>query len=240
VPPALRSAARPATPLLRPPRFAPDPAGRASARFCSPTVSLSAGQRTFPRHPPATDPSARHTTPSSYCSTRGFRRLAPSARRHRPLCGAISEPGPAGRADARSARAPARRRLRPHGHEYCRPTRSSFSLLLNSAFPASSLVSVTFRASRPKTLKPSRAAVRAAGGEVEDTSSSSRGAWSAHPCPRRLPALAARGDVQWIEERPPVSTLNDQPPARHTSTSKAWQVLDLTGRGQLIGTPTPA
>ena len=112
-----------------------------------------------------------------------------------------------------------------------------FLSMLSSAFPASSAVPMTLQTFAPEDAEAVAAAVRAAGGDVSGVSSASRWGLVRATLPlSAVPALASRGDVQWIEERPPVATQNDKAvAASHLNASAAWQALGLTGKGQLVG-----
>ncbi len=108
---------------------------------------------------------------------------------------------------------------------------------LCAAFPAASRLPVTLQTFAPEDAARVAEAVRAAGGDVSGVSSSTR--WGLVRATLPLEAvrtLSARGDVQWIEERAPVATRNDQAVrAAHLNASNVWFSAGLTGKGQLIG-----
>lgn len=108
---------------------------------------------------------------------------------------------------------------------------------LPAAFPAESRVATTLQTLAPEDAEPVAAAVAAAGGEVSGTAAGTRWGTVRATLPlSALAALAARGDVQWIEERPLIAKRNDQAAAAsHLNATNAWTVWKLTGKGQTVG-----
>jgi subtilisin family serine protease len=99
------------------------------------------------------------------------------------------------------------------------------------------LIRATLQTFAPEDAEPVAAEVRAAGGEVESVSAGGRWGLVRATLPlRALRPLAARGEVQWIEERVQVSTRNDKAAiGTHLNTTNVWQTWGLTGKGQLVG-----
>ena len=96
---------------------------------------------------------------------------------------------------------------------------------------------VTLQTLAPEDTGSVAAAVRAAGGEVEDVSAGTR--WGIVHATLPLSAirpLTARGEVHWVEEHVPIAKQNDQAAiGTHLNTTNLWQTWGLTGKGQVIG-----
>lgn len=73
------------------------------------------------------------------------------------------------------------------------------------------------------------------GGSVVMSGPSLRGSFGATVSAATLAALAARGDVLWIDRRVQLRIVNDYA-VRDTGVTNAWDALGLTGRGQVIAT----
>jgi subtilisin family serine protease len=81
------------------------------------------------------------------------------------------------------------------------------------------------------------AAVKTAGGEVVRTIPGKQwGTVQAIVPLSSLKTLAAKGEVQWIEEYVPPALLNDHAATEsHLNTTNAWNRWQLTGKGQIVG-----
>ncbi len=100
-----------------------------------------------------------------------------------------------------------------------------------------SLIRATIQTLAPEDAESVAAAVRSAGGEVEDISAGTR--WGIVHAILPLGAvrpLTARGEVQWVEERVQLSTRNNLAAiGTHLNTTNVWQTWKLTGKGQIVG-----
>ena len=110
------------------------------------------------------------------------------------------------------------------------------SSLIASQAPASR-IRATIQTFAPEEAEPVAAAVRAAGGEVEDVSAGTRWGIVHAILPfSAIRPLTARGEVQWVEERVQISTRNSQAAiGTHLNTTNVWQTWRLTGKGQIVG-----
>lgn len=96
---------------------------------------------------------------------------------------------------------------------------------------------VTVQTLAPADAEPVAAAIRATGGEVEAVKAGTRwGLVNAFLPLSAVSTLTARGDVQWIEERPLLQQQNDKASiASHLNTANVWNTWGLTGKGQIVG-----
>lgn len=112
-----------------------------------------------------------------------------------------------------------------------------FLASLLASHPAETRVRMTVQTLAPEDAESAAAAVTAAGGEVEGFTANTR--WGLVRAVLPLGAvrtLAARGEVQWIEERPQPKLFNDSAArGTHLNTTNAWSGWGLTGRGQTAG-----
>ena len=108
---------------------------------------------------------------------------------------------------------------------------------LFAAYPGEAEIRVTIQTIAPEDAEPVAAIVRKIGGEVEGASAGTR--WGTVKAVLPLSAvrgLAIRGEVQWIEESPPIQHRNDKAAiAPHLNTTNAWSTWGLTGKGQVVG-----
>ena len=108
---------------------------------------------------------------------------------------------------------------------------------LFEAYPGEAEVRVTIQTIAPEDAETVAIAVRKVGGEVEGSHAGTR--WGSVKAILPLGAvrgLAARGEVQWIEESPPIRTRNDSA-ARpsHLNATNVWNTWGLSGKGQIVG-----
>ncbi|MDD4442341.1 MAG: S8 family serine peptidase [Kiritimatiellae bacterium] len=112
-----------------------------------------------------------------------------------------------------------------------------FLASLIAAFPKTRALRVSIQTLAPEDAAPLAAVVQRLGGEVEAASAGTR--WGIVQAVLPLGAvadLAARGEVQWIEERPEVQRRNDKAAvAAHLNAIAAWNTWGLTGKGQVVG-----
>ena len=108
---------------------------------------------------------------------------------------------------------------------------------LAAAYPPETRVRMTLQTLAPDDTGRVAVAVRAAGGEVTSTSAGTRWGTVRAILPlAALPALAAQGEVQWIEEYVRPVTFNDKAASgSHLNTTNVWNTWKLTGRGQIVG-----
>jgi hypothetical protein len=108
---------------------------------------------------------------------------------------------------------------------------------LLATHPQASKVRMTLQTFAPEDAGTVAAAVRKAGGEVEEASAGTR--WGTIRAVLALGAVrefAALGAVQWIEECPQVQRRNDKAAiTSHLNTAHAWDTWSLTGKGQVAG-----
>ena len=112
-----------------------------------------------------------------------------------------------------------------------------FLASLFGAYPGEAEIRVTIQTLAPEDAAPVAILVRKAGGAVEGAHAGTR--WGMVRAVLPLGAargLAARGEVQWIEESPPIQHRNDKAaiPA-HLNATNAWHTWGLTGKGQVVG-----
>ena len=108
---------------------------------------------------------------------------------------------------------------------------------LIASYPAETTVRMTVQTLSPEDAEPVAAAVRAAGGTVEGTHAGTRWGIVQAVIPLgAVTALTARGEVQWIEERPLIQRRNDRASIpSHLNLTHTWQTWGLTGKGQIVG-----
>ncbi len=96
---------------------------------------------------------------------------------------------------------------------------------------------VSIQTLAPEDAAPLAAVVRKLGGEVEAASAGTH--WGIVQAVLPLGAVAdltARGEVQWIEERPEIRHRNDKAvAAARLHAVPAWTTWGLTGKGQVVG-----
>ncbi len=112
-----------------------------------------------------------------------------------------------------------------------------FLSFLKTAVPEDAHVAATIQTFAPEDVSRVAAAVAAAGGEVTGSAAGTRWGTVRAIIPLgALSDLAARGDVQWLEEHPLIAKRNDQAAAApHLNSTNAWNVWRLTGKGQIVG-----
>lgn len=112
-----------------------------------------------------------------------------------------------------------------------------FLASLIAAFPKERTVRVSIQTLAPEDAAPLAAVVRKLGGEVEAASAGTH--WGIVQAVLPLGAVAdltARGEVQWIEERPEIRHRNDKAvAAARLHAVPAWTTWGLTGKGQVVG-----
>ena len=112
-----------------------------------------------------------------------------------------------------------------------------FLVSLSAAYPDEAEIRVTVQTIAPEDAGPVAVAVRKMGGEVEGANAGTR--WGTVKAVLPLGAvrgLAARGEVQWIEESPPIQHRNDKAViSSHLNATNAWNTWGLTGKGQVVG-----
>ncbi|HRR34078.1 MAG TPA: S8 family serine peptidase [Kiritimatiellia bacterium] len=112
-----------------------------------------------------------------------------------------------------------------------------FLASLIAAFPKERTLRVSIQTLAPEDAAPLAAVVRKLDGEVEAASAGQRWGIVQAVLPLgAVAALAARGEVQWIEERPEIRHRNDKAvAASHLRAVPAWNDWGLTGKGQVVG-----
>jgi len=108
---------------------------------------------------------------------------------------------------------------------------------LLATYPPETQLRATVQTFAPEDAEPVAAAVRAAGGTVDNVTSGTR--WGTVQAVLPLSAvrpLAANGSVQWIEERPLLMKRNDKASiVPHLNVTNIWHTWGLTGKGQIVG-----
>ncbi len=112
-----------------------------------------------------------------------------------------------------------------------------FLSYLVASQPPGTRVPMTLQTLTPADVEPVAAAVRTATGEVEAVNAGTRWGTVHAVLPLgSVNALAARGEVQWIEERPLIQKRNDKAAlSSHLNAIPAWNTWGLTGKGQVVG-----
>lgn len=111
------------------------------------------------------------------------------------------------------------------------------ALLAHVAAQTRESLRVAVQTFAPEDAKRAAAGIEAAGGRVESVSANRlRGLVKAVVSADTLAALAARGEVQWIESAPlPRLSNNLAVQTNLLNAARVWMTPELTGRGQMIG-----